>query len=132
MKFVRLATAGLCAAALASCGEAGTDLKSAAGDLAKGAKEFAVETVDTKTACMLAGQDEVICGCVQEKVGARLAPEDIKALTEIVKRAVSAGTIEAAAEEGAAAVDPKIGKALAQCAVSTAIGAEVEGSGEAQ
>lgn len=130
MMFIRVAMIGLISVALAACGEAGTDLKSAAGDLAKGAKEFAAETVDTKTACMLAGQDEVICGCVQEKVGARLSPDDIKALTDIVKRAVSAETIEAAAKESAAAVDPKFGEALAQCAVRNAIGAEAEGEAQ--
>jgi formylmethanofuran:tetrahydromethanopterin formyltransferase len=125
MSVIRIAIVSLFATALVACGDTGADLKTKAGDLAKGATEFAAETVDTKTACMLAGQNEAFCGCVQDKMGARLEPEELKALTEIVARAVTAGSIEAAAKEGAS-VDPKIRDALAQCAVSGAIGEATE------
>lgn len=121
MRFARFLVAGFCALALAACGEAGSDLQSVVGDLAKSASTFASETVDTKTACTLAGQEEVFCGCVQDKLGAKIAPEDLQALTEIVARAVSAGTVEVAAREGAD-VDPRIRDALVQCAVANATG----------
>ena len=121
MRFGRFPLAGFCALALAACGEAGSDLQSDVGDLAKSASQFASETVDTKTACTLAGQEEVFCGCVQAKLGVKIAPEELQALTEAIARAVSAGTVEVAAKEGAG-VDPKIRDALVQCAVSNATG----------
>jgi len=103
--------------ALAACDEQATQ------DIAKlggQALEAASSAVDTRTACVLAGQSEAFCGCVQERLGARITPEHVEDITGVVTEAVQSGSIEGAARS-AENIDPVTRDALIQCATSSAV-----------
>ncbi|MBY0567509.1 MAG: hypothetical protein K2P70_09365 [Hyphomonadaceae bacterium] len=82
--------------------------------------EAARGAVDTRTACMLAGQSEAFCGCVQERLGPEITQEHLDAITGIAQRTVEGGSLETAAEE-AQNVDPATREALVQCATQAAV-----------
>lgn len=96
--------------------QAGQDLAAIGGQ----ALETASGAVDTRTACMIAGQSEAFCGCVQERLGARITPEHIEDVTSVVGEAVQSGSIEGAARS-AQNIDPVTREALLQCATHAAI-----------
>jgi len=103
--------------ALAACDEQATQ------DMAKlggQALEAASGAVDTRTACVLAGQSEAFCGCVQERLGARITREHLEDVTGVVTEAVRSGSIEGAAR-GASNIDPATRDALIQCATTSAV-----------
>ena len=108
--------------ALAACGDA-TDLqevKQGALDLGGQALEAASGAVDTKTACVLAGQSELFCGCVQDSLGSEITAEHLEALKNVVGESLSGEGLPAAVEK-AVDVDPKTRETLAQCATKAAV-----------
>lgn len=106
---------------LSACDAA--DVRQAGQDLAK-AGEQALETassaVDTRTACMLAGQSDGFCSCVQTRLGSRITPEQIDDVTSVVTEAVQSGSIEGAAQS-AQNIDPATREALLQCTTQAAV-----------
>lgn len=96
--------------------QAGQDLATVGGQ----ALETASSAVDTRTACMLAGQSDAFCGCVQERLGARITPEQIEDVTSVVTEAVQSGSIEGAAQS-AQNIDPVTREALLQCTTQAAV-----------
>jgi formylmethanofuran:tetrahydromethanopterin formyltransferase len=122
------ALAALALLALAACGEppaAVKDLKEAAGAAAQDAIKVAASTVDTQTACTLAGQSEAFCGCLQTELGPQIAPEHVETVGRVLKETLGGKGIEAAATE-ATGIDPKTRQALISCATKGAIGAATE------
>jgi hypothetical protein len=108
--------------ALAGCGEAVDAVGQAASEAARAAGEI----VDTKTACMIAGQDAAFCTCAQEALGPRLDPERLGQITDIVVAAAQSGSIEEAAQK--AEIPEETRKAVIQCATRAAVqGAVSEG-----
>ncbi len=113
--------AGL-ALALSACGDA-VDLqnvKQGALDLGGQALEAASGAVDTKTACILAGQSEVFCGCVQDSLGSEISGEHLEALKTVVSESLNGQGLSSAIEK-AVEVDPETREALVQCAASAAV-----------
>ncbi len=111
------------ALALAACGDIAADLEQAkqgAVDLGQSALEMGAGAVDTRTACLLAGQSEALCGCVQERLGPDITPEHVEALTEVVRASLDGRGIEAAAQS-AEGVDAATREALVQCTTNAAI-----------
>jgi hypothetical protein len=96
--------------------QAGQDLASVGGQ----ALETASGAVDTKTACMIAGQSDAFCGCVQERLGTRITPAHIEDVTSVVGEAMQSGSIEGAAQS-AQNIDPVTREALLQCATHAAV-----------
>jgi hypothetical protein len=106
---------------LAACGDA--DIESAkqqAADWGGQAIGAATDVVDTRTACMLAGQSEAFCGCVQTRLGSDLTREHVESLTDVIGRAASGEGLEAAAE-GVSSADPAVRDAIVQCATNAAV-----------
>lgn len=99
-----------------------------AADMGGQALEAARGAVDTRTACMLAGQSEAFCGCVQERLGPEITREHLDALTGVARRTVEGEAIETAAQE-AQNVDPTTRDALVQCATRAAVQGAI-GQGE--
>jgi hypothetical protein len=69
---------------------------------------------------MIAGQSEAFCGCVQDRLGARITPERIEDITSVVGEAVQSGSIEGAAQS-AQNIDPTTREALLQCTTHAAV-----------
>jgi hypothetical protein len=126
MKRMHLAALIASAFALAACGDIGT----MAGDVAKGAKEAALNAVDTKTACTLAGQNEAFCGCLQTEIGAKLDETHIDALGKLIKDTLASGGDLAKAAEAAGGLDEKTKQAIGKCAVDGVVGAAKEEAGQ--
>lgn len=84
------------------------------------ALEAARGAVDTRTACMLAGQSEAFCGCLQERLGPEITQEHLDAVTGMARRTAEGGSLETAAQE-AQNVDPATRDALVQCATQAAV-----------
>jgi len=106
---------------LAACDAA--NVEQAKQDMAKlggQAIDAASSAVDTRTACVIAGQSEAFCGCVQERLGARITREHVEDITGVVTTAVQSGSIEGAARS-AEDIDPVTRDALIQCATSSAV-----------
>lgn len=91
-----------------------------AAELGGQAMDAARGAVDTRTACMLAGQSEAFCGCVQERLGPEITQEHLDAITGVAQRTVEGGSLETAAEE-AQNFDPATREALVQCATQAAV-----------
>jgi len=107
--------------ALSACDA--SNLEQAQQDMAKlggQAIDVASSAVDTRTACVIAGQSEAFCGCVQERLGARITREHVEDITGVVTSAVQNGSIEGAARS-ASDIDPTTRDALIQCAANTAV-----------
>lgn len=96
--------------------QAGQDLATIGGQ----ALETASAAVDTRTACMLAGQSDAFCGCVQERLGARITREQIEDVTGVVGEAVQSGSLEGAAQS-TENIDPTTREALLQCSTHAAV-----------
>lgn len=84
------------------------------------AMEAARGAVDTRTACMLAGQSEAFCGCVQERLGPEITQVHLDAIIGIGQRTAESGSLETAAQE-TQNVDPATREALVQCATQAAV-----------
>lgn len=92
------------------------------------ALDVARGSVDTRTACMLAGQSEAFCGCAQERLGSEITEEHVTAITGVVRETVEGASVETAAET-AANIDPATRDALVQCATHAAIQGAIGGEG---
>lgn len=123
---VLLASVGLIG--LAACGDLSADLENAkneVADIGREALESAGASLDTRTACTLAGQSEAFCGCLSERLGPEITPERIEAFTEAVRASV---TGEGTSGDPAGA-DDATRQAVVQCATRAAIdGAVNEGA----
>jgi len=123
---MRILIAALSLFALAACDEqAQQDLANIGGQ----AIESASSVVDTRTACVLAGQSEAFCGCVQQRLGARITREHVEDITGVVSATLNGRSIEAATES-AQNIDPATRDALLQCATHAAVQGVI-GEGEA-
>lgn len=115
---------------LAACGDVASDLervKQDAVEYGQQALEAGAGAVDTRTACMLAGQSEAFCGCVQERLGAEITAEHVEAIAQVARETLSGRGVEAAAQ-GAENIDASTRDAMVQCATHAAIqGAISEG-----
>ena len=80
--------------------QTGQDLAAIGGQ----AVEAASGAVDTRTACMIAGQQRRLCGCVQDRF-ARITREHVEDITGVVAEAAQSGSIEGAANS-AENIDP--------------------------
>lgn len=115
---MRIFSALIAALALAACDAA--EVEQAKQDITSRVLESATSVVDTRTACTLAGQSEAFCGCMQERVGARITREHIDAITGVAREALSGEGMESAAR-AAENIDPQTREALIQCAAQTAL-----------
>ena len=118
------------ALALAACGDA-SDLSQAKQDaieMGGQALEAASGAIDTRTACLLAGQSEAFCGCVQERLGPEVTGEHLEALTTVVRETLSGQGVEIAAQS-AEGLDATTREALVQCATHAAIEGAVAEAG---
>ena len=124
---VLLASVGLIG--LAACGDLSADLESAkneVADIGREALEAAGASIDTRTACALAGQSEAFCGCLSERLGPEITPERIEAFTEAVRASVTGE--RTSGESDPAGADDATRQAVVQCATRAAIdGAVNEG-----
>ncbi len=116
--------------ALAACDNAGSAIKSGAGDFAKEASRTASGMVSLNTACRVAGQSEAFCGCVQNQLGSKLDAGQLRGITEVIVETVKTGTLEGAAQNSQM-LSPETRTALIQCAArATVAGAVGEASGQ--
>ena len=130
---MRILTA-LAALALLSACDVPTNLDEAqqhAADIGGQVLDTARGAVDTRTACMLAGQSEAFCGCVQERLGPQITDEHVTAITTVARETLEGRSVEAAAES-TSNIEPATRDALVQCATHAAIqgalGGEAEGA----
>ncbi len=121
--------AGL-ALVLAACGDAADlqNVKQGALDLGGQALEAASGAVDTKTACVLAGQSEVFCGCVSDSLGAELTGEHLETLKNVVSESLNGQGLQSAVET-AGGVDAETRDALVQCATEAAVQGAISEAG---
>ncbi|MBX9746783.1 MAG: hypothetical protein K2X34_07770 [Hyphomonadaceae bacterium] len=113
---MRILVALAALALVAACDQ----IQEQASDIGGQALEAARGAVDTRTACVLAGQSEAFCGCVQERLGSEITQEHLDAITGVARRTVEGASVEAAAEE-AQNIDPTTRDAIVQCATTAAI-----------
>jgi hypothetical protein len=108
--------------ALAACGDAADfqQVKQGALDLGGQALEAASGAVDTQTACVLAGQSEAFCGCVQDSLGAELSGEHLEMLKNVVSESLNGNGLQAALETSGS-LDAGTRDALVQCATNAAV-----------
>ena len=126
---LRVLAAAFCALALAGCENAGTALKTTAGDFAKEAASTATGMVGLKNACTLAGQSEAFCGCLDTELGSKLDAQQVKDLSGVILDTVRTGSIDAAQTSPAATAETK--DALVKCAARAAVtGVVGEASGQ--
>jgi hypothetical protein len=110
---------------LAACGDVQvpSDLEQAkegAINLGQQAAEAASNVVDTRMACTLAGQSEAFCGCLQDRIGPRIRPEHIEAVTNVIRGTLNGEGVQATIE-GAQGIDQPTREALLQCATNAAV-----------
>jgi tellurite resistance protein TerC len=124
-----LASAGVFA--LAACGDLSSDLENAKQEavaIGRETLEAAGGEVNTRNACLLAGQSEAFCSCLSERLGAEITPEQIGAVSEAVQATLAGETI-ASTEGDPASIDASTRQAVVQCATRAAIdGAVGEGA----
>lgn len=128
---MRLLTA-LAALALLSACDVPSNLEEAkqqAADIGGQVMDTARGAVDTRTACMLAGQSEAFCGCVQERLGAEITEEHVTAISTVARETLEGRSVEAAAES-ASNIDPTTRDALVQCATHAAVQGALGGEAE--
>ena len=106
------------------------EAKQQAADIGGQVMDTARGAVDTRTACMLAGQSEAFCGCVQERLGPQITEEHVTAITTVARETLEGRSVEAAAES-ASNIDPTTRDALVQCATHAAVQGVIGGEGEA-
>jgi hypothetical protein len=118
---MRLLAALSALALLAACDVPDVEqIQQQASEIGGQAIEAARGAVDTRTACMLAGQSEAFCGCVQERLGPEITQEHLDAITGVARRTVEGEGLETAAQE-AQNIDPTTREALVQCATHAAV-----------
>jgi hypothetical protein len=114
---------GLSACGSPEVGAAKDELKSAAkaavGDAVGEASAMAAGLLDTKNACLVAGQSEAFCGCLSTELGPNLDDTHMATLKEALKTGLKGDIGEAL--KGASNVDPETRSALAKCGTRAAI-----------
>jgi hypothetical protein len=108
---------------LAACGDVNANLERAkqeASDLGQQAVDMGADVLDTRSACVLAGQSASFCGCLAKEIGPDITSENVQALTEMVRATVSGGDVNKAAE-GAGGVDAQSQAAILECATRAAV-----------
>ena len=120
MILVRFGVVAMACVALAACDNAGSVIKDSAGDFAKEASRTASGMVSLKTACTVAGQSEAFCGCVEERLGSKVDPAQLRGVTNVIVEAVKTGTLEGAARN-ASELTPETRTALVQCAARATV-----------
>lgn len=129
---VRVLFAAAAFVGLAACGDLNADLERAkrgAVELGQEALNAGAEVLDTRSACLLAGQSASFCGCLSERLGPDLTAEHVEVLTDMVRASVSSET-PADAAEGAQSpsLESQSREAIVACATRAAIeGAVTEG-----
>lgn len=128
--------AGASAMMLAACGDlpapppeaaaAVSELKGAARDVASEAAKATGDLLDTRTACVMAGQSEAFCGCVAQELGPRLDAGHLDAMTGLVRAGLS-GAPDQAADAAGTVLDEETRVALTRCATRAAVAGAVEG-----
>lgn len=114
---------------LAACGEINTEIdraKQSAIEAGQDVFNAGAGVLDTRTACMLAGQSEAFCGCLSERLGADFRPEHVEALSAAV-RATLEGQAPETASQATEGIDAATREALVQCATDVAIEGAVAG-----
>jgi hypothetical protein len=104
------------------------EAKQQAADIGGQVVDTARGAVDTRTACMLAGQSEAFCGCVQERLGPQITEEHVTAITTVARETLEGRSVEAAAES-ASNIDPTTRDTLVQCATHAAVQGALGGEG---
>ncbi len=119
------------ALALAGCGDINAEIdraKQGAIEAGQDALTAGADVLDTRTACVLAGQSEAFCGCLSERLGSDITPEHVEAVSAAVRATLEGQTLETASQ-AAEGVDAATREALVQCATRAAIeGAVTEGN----
>ncbi len=129
MTILRLALFALAGLTLAGCDNAGSALKSAAGDAAREATRTASGLVSLRTACIAAGQNAAFCGCVDQRLGDKLSPAQMRGVADVMVETVKSGSVQEAARN-AKALPPETRTVLVQCAARAAVqGAVSEATG---
>lgn len=117
--------------ALAACDDVGADLERAKqGAITAGQDVLnaGAEVLDTRTACLLAGQSAAFCNCLSERLGPDITPEHVDALSAAVRATLEGEALETASQ-ASETVDAATREALVQCATRAAIeGAVTEGN----
>jgi hypothetical protein len=121
---IRTAIAIAAVIALAGCDQ----LYQLTGQVAKDAKQAVASTVDVKTACTLAGQNEAFCGCLQTQLGPELTKEHMDAAVSIIRSSIGGDVAKAA--EAATNIDPKTRQAFTTCAVQGVVGEATQEAGQ--
>ena len=130
---VRVLFAAFAFVGLAACGDLNADLeraKQGAVELGQETLNAGAEVLDTRSACLLAGQSASFCGCLSERLGPDLTPEHVEALTEMVRATVN-GQAPPTAAEGVNPqnLETQSREAIVACAARAAIeGAATEGA----
>lgn len=130
---MKIALLLLAAAALAltACGEVDNEIeraKQGALEAGQEALNAGADVLDTRTACLLAGQSEAFCGCLSERLGSDITPEHVGALSAAVRATLEGQPLETASQPSDG-VDAQTREALVQCATRAAIeGAVTEGN----
>lgn len=108
--------------ALAACGDSADfqQVKQGALDLGGQALQAASGAVDTKTACVLAGQSEGFCGCVQDSLGPEISGEHLEILKSVASESLSGQGLQTALETSGG-IDAETRDALVQCATNAAV-----------
>lgn len=120
MRIGLLATAAL---ALAACSDINTEIdraKQGAIEVGQDVLNAGADVLDTRTACLLAGQKEAVCGCLSERLGPDITPEHMRALTTAV-RASLGGQAPESASRASNGVETATQEALLRCATRAAI-----------
>ncbi len=118
---VLLASVGL--AGLAACGDLAADLENAKGEIAdigRDALEGVGASIDTRTACALAGQSEAFCSCISERLGPEATP---KRVTDAIR--VGTTGQPASGQTDAAGLNDATRQTFVQCVTRAAIDSSV-------
>lgn len=116
--FIAAASIGLVA-----CGDLNADVeraKQGAVELGQDALRAGADVLDTESACVLAGQSPAFCTCLSERLGPEVTPEQIDALTEMVRATIDSEGVQASAETSQS-VNAQTREAIVQCATRSAI-----------
>lgn len=108
--------------ALGACGDVEQSLEGAkqeASQIAGEALRAGAAATDTRTACLLAGQSEAFCGCVERQFGSDVSPVQIEAIGQLARETLAGADANTA---GADTETSQTRQALLQCAAEGAVG----------
>ena len=123
MSFLKALFLTAAIASLVACGDLSADVeraKQGAVDLGQEALNAGADILDTRSACLLAGQSASLCGCLTERIGPDITAEHVEALTEMARARVTGEATQTAAET-APGIDAQSRDAIVQCATRAAV-----------